>query len=89
MTYHFESRAGYLKSVCCAQEVEDDGDDADSVAASTVDHSLVRLSKFIYEQYLESSPPLPPRCGFESLFAPADPPESSRRVFVCIRGSRR
>ena len=32
-----------------SEEVEDD--DADSVAASAVDHSLVHLSKFIYDQY--------------------------------------
>ena len=67
------------------EEVEDDDDDVGSIAASAVDHSLVRLSKFIYEQYPESrplsSPPLPPRCGFESLFAPADPPESSSLRF--------
>ena len=68
-----------------SEEVEDDDDDADSVVASAVDHSLVCLSKFIYEQYPEShplsSPPLPSRCGFESLFVPADPPESSRLHF--------
>ena len=68
-----------------SEEVEDDDDDTDSVTASTVDHSFVRLSKFIYDQYSESrplsSPSLPLRCGFESLFAPADPPESSRPHF--------
>ena len=50
-------------------------------AASAVDHSFVRLPKFLYDQYPESRPLLPPRCGFESLFAPADPPESSRPHF--------
>ena len=68
-----------------SEEVEDDDDDADSVTASAADHSFVRLSKFIYDQYPEShplsSPSLPPRCGFESLFVPTDPPESSRPHF--------
>ena len=68
-----------------SEEVEDDDDDADSVVASAVGHSFVRLSKFIYDQYPESrplsSPLLPPRCGSESPFAPADPPESSRSHF--------
>ena len=65
--------------------MEDDDDDADSVTASAADHSFVRLSKLIYDQYPESrplsSPSLPPRCGFESLLAPTDPPESSRPHF--------
>ena len=68
-----------------SKEVEDDDNDADSVTASAADHSYVRLSKFIYDHYPESrplsSPSLPPRCGFESLFAPTDPPESSRPHF--------
>ena len=68
-----------------SEEVEDDEADADSVAASAVDHSLVRLSKFIYEHYPESrplsSPPLPPLCDFKSLFEPTNPPESSRPHF--------
>ena len=65
------------------EEVEDD-DDADSVTASTVDHSFVQLSKFIYDRYPESrplfSPSLPPRCGFESLFV---------RIFACIQEYRK
>ena len=77
----FDSASSHVAS----EEVEDDDDDADSVTASAVDHSLVRLSKFIYDQYPESrplsSPSLPPRCGFESLFAPAEPPESSHSHF--------
>ena len=60
-------------------------DDADSATASVADHSYVQLSKFIYDHYPESrplsSPSLPPRCGFESLFAPTGPPESSRLHF--------
>ena len=67
--------------------MEDDDNDADSVMASAVDLSFVRLSKFIYDQYPEfrplSSPLLPPRCGFESLFVPAEPPESSR-LYFCL-----
>ena len=53
------------------------------MVATSIEHSLIRLSKFIYDQYPESRPlssPLPPRCS-ESLFAPADPPESSRPRF--------
>ena len=73
----FDSAASHVRS----EEVEDDEDDADSITASAVDHSFVRLSKFIYDQYPESrplsSPSLPPRCSFESLFAPVEPPESS------------
>ena len=65
--------------------VEDDDDDTDSVIASAADHSLVRLSKFFSDRYPESrplsSPSLPPRCGFESLFACTDPPGSSRPHF--------
>ena len=64
----FDSTSSHVGS----EEVEDD--DADSVTALAVDHSFVRLSKFIYDQYPESrplsSPSLPPWCGFESLFAP-------------------
>ena len=36
MTYHFESRAGYLKSVCCAQDV----------AAGMSDHILVEAKEW-------------------------------------------
>ena len=65
--------------------MEDDDDNTDSVTASAVNRSFVRLSKFIYDQYPESrplySPSLPPRCGFESLFVTGDPPESSRPHF--------
>ena len=39
-----------------SDEEEDDDDDADSVTASVADHSFVRLSKFIYDQYPESRP---------------------------------
>ena len=71
-----------------SEEVEDDDNDTDSVVATSVDHSLIHLSKFIYDQYPESrplsSPPLPPRCGFKSLFALADPPESSRPRFSAV-----
>ena len=66
-----------------SEEVEDDDDD--SVVATHVDKSLIRLSKFIYDQYHESrplsSPPFPLRCGFESLFSLADPLELSRPRF--------
>ena len=65
--------------------MEDDDVGADSVTVSAADHSFVRLSKFFSDRYLEfhplSSPSLPPRCGFESLFAYTDPLGSSRPHF--------
>ena len=64
-------------------EEEEEEDDQDSVvsASPVLGKTFARLISFIYEQYPKSRPlssPLPPRCGFETLFAVADPPGSSR-----------
>ena len=64
-----------------------------------MDETLVRLAGFIHERYPEShplsAPQIAPRCGFESLYAVSDPPESSRphfhlypQVADIIQGSR-
>ena len=66
---------------------EEDEEDRDSVISTTpvADQTLIRLVSFIYDKYPEScplsSPPLAPRCGFESLYAVSDPQEFSRPRF--------
>ena len=63
---------------------EEEEDDHDSVVSTSpvMDKTFACLISFVYEQYTESrplsSPPLPPCCGFDNLFAVADPPRSSR-----------
>ena len=79
----FNASAG-PSSVDPEGEEEEEDDDRDSVvSASTVfDKTFTRLISFVHDQYPESRPlsfpSLPPLCGFDSLFAVADPQGSSR-----------
>ena len=78
----FDASAG--PSVVSPDGEEEKGDDCNSVvsASPVLDKTFMWLVSFIYEQYPESrshsSPPLSLRCGFENLFAVANPQGSSR-----------
>ena len=74
-------------SLSALEQAEVDDDNVDTVAYTplVVDKTLVYLANFIHECYPESyplsAPQFAPQCGFESLFAVSDPPESTRPRF--------
>ena len=63
---------------------EEEEDDCDSVVSASpiINKAFACLVSFVYDQYPEprplSSPPFPPHCGFENLYAVAGPPGYSR-----------
>ena len=87
----FDASAG-PSSVHPEGEKEEDDDRDSVVSANTVfDRTFVRLISFVYDQFpgsrLLSSTSLPPRYGFENLFAVADPQGSSRPklcLYPCV-----
>ena len=60
---------------------DDDDDDRDSAVSIAVDHSAVCLANFVFDCY-PGSRPVAPLCDFETLYALADPPESSHPRFA-------
>ena len=64
------------------EEEEENGRDSVVFTSLVLDKAFARLISFVYGEYPEShpfsSPPLHPRCGFENLFAVADPQGSFR-----------
>ena len=86
-----------LPSDVSPSAAEEAKDNADSVASNppVVDKTLVRLAGFIHDRYPESRHLFALRCGFESLYAVSDRPESTclrfrmyLRVTDIIQGTR-
>ena len=69
------------------EQAEEEDEDGASVVSNSlvVDRTVARLASFIHDSYPEScllsASPLASRCGFESLYALAEPSESTRPRF--------
>ena len=62
---------------------DDDVNDKESFAEAPLDRAFLRLMDYIYERFPHSEPQTAassaPRCGYESYFSIADPPEPSHK----------